>query len=377
MRADVAGRSLCLAVALFLALPAALRGQVGVDPEPTLRIPIGHMHEMHHQAVLLADHSIVAIVRNAFDLVAFDSTGRSKWKRTLRPGGVGGFEAFTSVLHAATGQVTVWDNQLSRLTTLDVGNRDHGRRHVDRLPRHRTPGGGMGSQFLVIAGQMADRRLIAAIRERGFSEQGEQVDSTTAFLIDATGKHEPVARLLDQEVFLFRSSPMVSGNLPFGRAGRIVVGTSSWFYTDGSTFAIEQRHPDGRLMATFRADRTRRPVDAEAIRRSRLRAIAGADSVMKSSVIRALAWMPYPDSMPAYSDLQIDAEGVLWARVYTPDWEAGLWDLFDQHGRHLGEVSLPPGLRVLDIGDDALLAYQELPGEGDGVLLLFRLQRQL
>ena len=65
---------------------------------------------------------------------------------------------------------------------------------------------------------------------------------------------------------------------------------------------------------------------------------------------------PMPELLPPYSLLRVDSEGNLWVAGYrVPGEENNDWSVFDTRGRWLGDVGLPEGLSVLDIGGDYLL----------------------
>ena len=347
---------------------------VSVDSLPSLRIPIDNLIDRPNLGVLLGHHDVILITRNGRTLVGYDSTGRQRWREDITPGGSGGFAWFTSLLHETPRRVLMWDDASNRLTELDVNGGVHGRRGVDALPKVRIAGGARSRQLLTTLGRFQDGEIIAMTMFGPNGEDGLRYDSAKVVRIDRDGGVKVIGRVLLAQMYTWTAPHLVQGVLPFGRVGRLAVGGSSWYYTDGERFTIERRGRDGALLSTFGVPRARRPVDAEAIRLSRLRALADVDSAHKSSLIRALAWMPYPDTMAAYDDLRFDSSGMLWAKVSAPDWEVGFWDLFSPSGQRLGEVRLPPDLRVLDIIDDALLAYHSEPG-GQNELQVYGLRR--
>ena len=73
--------------------------------------------------------------------------------------------------------------------------------------------------------------------------------------------------------------------------------------------------------------------------------------------------MPYPDSLPAYSDLHADPLGYLWAERFHHEYDPErLWDVYSGVGEFMGTVELPAGLWVLEIGEDYVLGihYDDL-----------------
>ena len=74
---------------------------------------------------------------------------------------------------------------------------------------------------------------------------------------------------------------------------------------------------------------------------------------------RYLREVPFPAAMPTYSRLVVDAGGGLWARRFTaPGEESSAWYVFAEDGVWLGEVDMPRGVRVLEIGADYVLGVR-------------------
>jgi len=69
------------------------------------------------------------------------------------------------------------------------------------------------------------------------------------------------------------------------------------------------------------------------------------------------AEMPVPDVLPPYRTIEIDAHSNIWVQEYTAGRDAlSQWSVFDSNGAWLGEVTLPLGLELLEIGSDYVLA---------------------
>jgi hypothetical protein len=66
--------------------------------------------------------------------------------------------------------------------------------------------------------------------------------------------------------------------------------------------------------------------------------------------------LPFPETMPSFSKIIVDAEGNLWAMDYRA-WstDPSLWFILDRSGRLLGELSMPVGFEVHQIGSDYVL----------------------
>ena len=86
--------------------------------------------------------------------------------------------------------------------------------------------------------------------------------------------------------------------------------------------------------------------------------------------------LPIPEYVPAYQTILVDREGTVWLERFRLPWEESpVWDLVDQHGRWLGPVRTPDGLRIYDVGDDYLLGL-ERDSLGVEQVVLFHLKRE-
>jgi len=72
--------------------------------------------------------------------------------------------------------------------------------------------------------------------------------------------------------------------------------------------------------------------------------------------------IPFPEAFPAYRDLMVDSEGNLWVEAYRKPDESRLggndearWTVFDPTGRMLGDMLMPEGLDIYQIGTDFVL----------------------
>jgi hypothetical protein len=64
----------------------------------------------------------------------------------------------------------------------------------------------------------------------------------------------------------------------------------------------------------------------------------------------------FPEEVPYFGSVLTDPTGYLWVQDYsTPFFLNRTWSVFDPSGQWLGEVQMPEGLRVTDIGEDYVL----------------------
>ena len=72
---------------------------------------------------------------------------------------------------------------------------------------------------------------------------------------------------------------------------------------------------------------------------------------------RLLDEMPFPETKPAHGELVVDAAGNLWVAEYRLRvFETTAWTVFDPQGTLLGNVEVPRGSRVRQIGHNHVLA---------------------
>ena len=76
------------------------------------------------------------------------------------------------------------------------------------------------------------------------------------------------------------------------------------------------------------------------------------------------AWV-YAEEVPYFGSILGDPDGNLWVQDYsTPFFLNRTWSVFDPSGQWLGEVQMPEGLRVTDIGEDYIMG---ITMDDDGV----------
>ncbi len=119
------------------------------------------------------------------------------------------------------------------------------------------------------------------------------------------------------------------------------------FSDDGALVAIVRR--EAELDAPSRAD-----LDA-----SLERLYADFPDEARADALAEARDMPLVESYPAFAGIMADRTGYLWVREYrAPDAEGPVWAVFDPDGHPQGLVETPPGLRLLEIGEDYLLGWR-------------------
>lgn len=120
--------------------------------------------------------------------------------------------------------------------------------------------------------------------------------------------------------------------------------------------SIGRWNNDGTLSHMIRWAIPERPVSDEEKRRFREANSVAPRHVDPPAWARYLREVPFPERIPVYRRLLLDAEQHVWAERFRPPWETDpTWYVFDEQGAWLGEVATPPGLHVFEIGTDYVL----------------------
>ncbi|MEK9502648.1 6-bladed beta-propeller [Gemmatimonadota bacterium DH-20] len=142
---------------------------------------------------------------------------------------------------------------------------------------------------------------------------------------------------------------------PFG-ANRLVAALGNSVVTmGGDSFEARVFDETGALVRVMR--RSWEPVrvtDAQ-IAALQSRMMEGLPDRLRPSRERLFREWSYPEFVAAVDRLMVDADHNVWARAYQTDLPGRvLWSVFDPTGRWLGEVEVPAGLVVHEIGSDYL-----------------------
>jgi hypothetical protein len=336
--------------------------QFHVDPQPVLvfggpAVASDRKLGRINGAARLRDGGIVLADGEKSRVSFFDSKGNLKFHLGPSSTLAAQFNGVWGMLHWGRDTVGIWDGVLNRLSAFNNNGRIV---HWDRIdqPPDMKYAGWYSRAALILAGRFSSGERLGQVQGvTGMPAQGIEAESMSIDRISVKGKLTPIARVLRVERFRWWGPKYgAKDDLPFGRRGSVAVGATTWFYTDGSAFAIEERTPSGQLQAIIRVQRARTPVSPEAIKRFGAVRLSRIESARRPEYAQALAWLSYPKTEPAYTALLVDSQGQLWARTWAIDGEPATWDVFDERGRLLGPVVVPADLIIFEIGADYLLA---------------------
>ena len=88
-------------------------------------------------------------------------------------------------------------------------------------------------------------------------------------------------------------------------------------------------------------------------------AVARISPDRRPALRNEIASWQWPESMPAYTKLMVDDAGVAWLRAFQVDPRAAeSWSLLDPQRGYLGDVTLTPGVTLLEAGTNHVLVLQ-------------------
>ena len=338
------------------AWPAGAEWRLGTEPTLTIGEVSGDLNTMFQgvsQAFRMDDGTIVVVDRLASQVSLFDPAGVFIRNVGGRGEGPGEFQ-FLQYAWARGDTIRVSDSMLSRISVFD---RDGG--VLETVPVEVAPGTGIPTAVT----DFADGTILVLNAPSGGVRLG------TGDVIDGgvwtLSRYSPSGRFMNEISGLRGSSRWEHGiqGLSPGVFLPFSVGTPAYTAGEDHIYAGRGVEPgigrwsaDGTLSHLIRWAIPERPVSNEDRRRFREASSVGPRWVDPPSWARYLREVPFPDRIPVYRRLILDAERNLWAERFRPPWnEEPTWYVFDERGAWLGEVATPPGLYVFEIGTDYVL----------------------
>ncbi len=216
-------------------------------------------------------------------------------------------------------------------------------------------------------GRLPDGSILARVTDFGGMMQGGETEVTrrpvTFHVYGPEGMpRDSVATLPGQRRFVRRSGNAIQiRTLPFEPRPVAAVGGDRVYLGDGREHRIDVRTGDGRLLRSIRVDRDPEPITdelREAYVREQLEEAEDAEA--RRSLRETYGEMPFGESVPAYTDLLVDAAGNLWMEHPTLPGDSGrTWTVFDSTGVRLGPVRMPERFSLMAAGEDWVLGRRE------------------
>src|SRR5688572_12611435 len=132
------------------------------------------------------------------------------------------------------------------------------------------------------------------------------------------------------------------GPLLLGKQTAIAIGSDRVYVAAGDRYEIAVYDLSGEQLAALGEPRAVKATEASDIRRLKERTLSAAAPERRAAIERYLGEMPFPKTLPTYSDLKLDRAGNLWAQDFPRDASAvSAWTILDGQGRRVASAELP------------------------------------
>jgi hypothetical protein len=317
----------------------------------------------------LADGSIVLLNGATSELRYFDGAGRYVRSVGRKGSGPGEFESPYQLLRYGPDTLMVQDFSTARITLLGTDGTFYG----DVSLR-----GFFGGSLV---GRLPDGSLVLSALQpvrpgQGTSGRSREPAplvrvSREGVVLDTLGEYpgsENVREISEHSASV--------GQATFGRSTVFTVADSLLYVGDNAVYRVRVLAGGRRLIRIIEKAQPPAPVtaamvDSEKARRSR----RGTDPRWREVENRMWALDRLPETLPAFRNIAVDADGWLWVRPYSLAHDGGIsWDVFDPAGRLRCAVRLPATLAAREVGHDHFLGVVT---DDDGVeqLQFYQLRR--
>lgn len=330
-----------------------------IDPEPALQIGVVEGDSVYQffrvfSAVRLSDGRIVTADRTTNRLRFFNRQGEFLASVGGRGSGPGEFQGLYQVSRFTGDSLLAYDGSLRRVTLLDANGTI-----VSTLTLTQP-----GPEPISGVARLSDGRIVAMT---GWSssqleppfEPGLTRSPSPVFVFDAAGNVDDTLGIfpgMDMAITL-EGGRIGMGPPPFGHMLSMAVYGDHVFVGTGDTYEVDEYTPTGTLVRVLRgpsADLRVDPGALQAFTQAYLAVLPDAPSREREQ--RRLASIPLPATKPAFSRILADDVGNLWLSPFESfAYIERTWTIVNQDGAFLGKVVAPPGLRILDVGENYVL----------------------
>ena len=328
-----------------------------IDPTPALEIGVEEGEEPYmfsrvFDALRLPDGRILVGNSSTSEIRVFDREGKFLKSVGRKGNGPGEFGEFSSV--------RFWRLRDGSLLGYDGGNL---RVHLfdstlayQRTVRIESTGDGLRA---FLQGVFADGswQMLALVPELK-NEPGTYLRSAQQFVrFNPDGTPDTTLRRVEGRTrFVHQFGSITTFPfVPFTAEPLAAAGEHLWVVNGGGT-ELEQRNLRGDLVRIVRLVREL-PRTADVYARYVESSLATMDSTRRPQYEHFYGLKhPLPEHIPAYQAMLIDATSHVWLERYRlPGDTLPSWDVIAPNGRWLGAVSVPPRLRVMQVGEDFVL----------------------
>ncbi|UCC49806.1 MAG: hypothetical protein JSV41_06515 [Gemmatimonadota bacterium] len=305
-------------------------------------------------AVRLTDGRIVIANAGTGELRFYDPAGRYLSSAGRRGRGPGEFEFLRWLGTLRGDSLVAYDWRNRRVSIFDADGkfeRAFTLRTLAQAPPSHIHLGLFADGSVLIGAQ----RLFAS----GEIRTGVYHDSIFCLRFDQQGVlTDTIGRQLGAEVYILAHDQGIElVPLPFAPSPHLSAYTDGFYFGRGDSYEIAYYSTEGRLVRSIRRIQPRTRVSAADIERYMQRQLAGIEDEDERREIEHLyAGLPFPETMPAYSDVSVDVDGNLWVEDYQrPGEDQPRRTVFNPDGVMLGVVEMPPRFTVYQIGSDFVL----------------------
>lgn len=329
------------------ATPSWESGNATTDPSYRLARVVG--------ATRLEDSTVVVADGGTQELRWFDQSGR--FLRSA--GGRNVFASLEWIARLGSSSVIVFDFGSLRLSVYNAaGEIEQAGTLVVTFQASPSSVKGVFSDSSVLAVRDVRSWAPAMIRS-GTTPDGLVRGPTAAFrytisggFVNTVGNYPGAQRIFSkgQSRFVQVTAP------PFGRTTVFAVKNSHFYVGTQDEYELRVYDMSGQLTTIVRLERENAPTTEADIDRYKRARLAGVHERQRQDREMELDGLPYPETMPAFGSIEVDAAGNLWVADARPFGdERPIWTVFDAEHRMLGTVETPRGLTIHEIGHDYIL----------------------
>lgn len=280
-------------------------------------------------------------------------TSGLEWEFGGEGEGPGEFAVIARAWPDRAGHFVAWDPLLGRITAIDLVDGE-----MSAVPA--VQDGGIYSGTVAIQGLVGDSVLVG--RPNGAIPPGARGAGLAAspILVQRMGSSTWDTLDVLPRLEYYQTSSGSVAPVPLGPQA-VLAATSTTIVTGfGDHFSLTEIAPTGNHLVGFGRRLESRPITEahrEAFRRELLSRVTGGGAEQWRAMVTArLLDAPFPSRLPAFDRIVAAKDGAIWVRHFLePGGSVETWSIFDEARDLSGEITLPPGLRLLDASGDAVL----------------------
>ena len=333
-------------------------------------------------AVQLPDGRIAVANAGSGEIKVFGEAGEHVWSVGRLGDGPGDFRDLAA-LGVHDDRILAYDSEPSRITAIDFGGQIVGATQVEFASRQYERTGGVAGGLAMARGMPAVGWLgrgVLILHEERSQSRGRVVLGETVELLESTedlvfvgSDGSLVARIEglpgDESVRRRNITPSSQGmaitltrmTTPYSKTFQAAVGQSRIVAGHTATDDVRFFDANGQLVRILRRlNRPRRVGDGakDAWIRAQTERF---DPPQRRSFRERLSAVEFPEYMPAFESLALDARDRLWVQEFVgPEAVGGSrWTVYDAGGAPAGMVAMPPRFRPASFGPDHVLGVWE------------------